>query len=58
MNKILLKHIYILLFIIFGCAGSSFLCRLSLVVESGGYTVAAVVGLLIVVASLVAKHRL
>ena len=33
-------------------------CMLSLVVESGGYFLATVPGLLIVVASLVAGHRL
>ena len=41
-----------------GCAGSSLLCRLSLVETSGCYSLAVVRGLLIAVASLVADHRL
>ena len=43
---------------IFGCAGSSLMLRLSLVVASRGYSLVAVHGLLIVVAFLVAEHRL
>ena len=39
--------------IIFGCAGSSLLYELSLVVESGGCTLVEVCGLLVVMASLV-----
>ena len=41
----------------FGCAGSSLLCRLFLVAASGGFSVVAVCSLLIAVASLV-EHRL
>ena len=41
----------------FGCAESSLLCRFSLV-ESWGYSLVAVHGLLIAVASLVAEHGL
>ena len=48
-----LKLIYLFTF---GCAGSSLLCGLSLVVESEGYSLVAVRGLLIAVASLVAEH--
>ena len=45
---------------IYGCAGSSLLCGLffSLVAESGGCSVVAMHGLLIAVASPVAKHGL
>ena len=43
---------------IFGCAGSSLLCGLSLVAESESYSLVAVCRLLIVVASFVAEHRL
>ena len=43
---------------IFGCAGSSPLCGLSLVVEGRDPSLVAVHGLLIVVASLVAEHVL
>ena len=39
--------------LIFGCPGSSLLCRLSLVAVSRGYSLAVVCGLLIPVASLV-----
>ena len=42
--------------LIFGCAGSSLLRGLSLVVVSGGYSSIAVWGLLITVASLVAEQ--
>ena len=49
--------IFIYLYI-FGCAGSSLLCRFSLVEESWGYFLVAVLGLLIAVASLVAEHGL
>ena len=41
-----------------GCAGSSLLCRLSLVVASEGYSPVALCGLIIVVASLVGEHGL
>ena len=41
-----------------GCAGFSLLCGLSLVAASGGYSVVVVCGLLTVVASPVAEHRL
>ena len=40
----------------FGCAGSSLLCGLSLVAASRAYSVVAVHGLLIAVASLVAEQ--
>ena len=44
---------------IFGCAGSSFaVCRLSIVAASRGYSLVAVRGLLIEVASVVAEQRL
>ena len=43
---------------ILGCAGSLLLVGFSLVVESGGYSLAAVCRLFIVVASLVAECRL
>ena len=50
--------IFIYLFI-YGCAGSSFaVCRLSLVAASRGYSLVAVRGLLIAVASVVAEQRL
>ena len=42
---------------IFGYAGSSLLCELSLVVASGGYSLVAMRGLLIAVASFL-EHRL
>ena len=42
----------------YGCAGSSFLHGLSLVVASGGYSLVAILRLLTVVASLVAYCRL
>ena len=48
---------FIYLFI-YGCAGSSLLCGFSLVVESEGSLVAAILGLLIVVSSPVAEHWL
>ena len=41
---------------IFGCAGSSLLCALSLVAVSGSYALGVVHGLLLVVVSLVVKH--
>ena len=47
-----------LYFFIVGCAGSSLLHGLSLVAASGRYSLAVVPSLLIVVASLVAEHRL
>ena len=54
--------IYILfkkmLLFIFGCAGFSLLFGFSLVVVSRGYSLVAVLGFLITVASLVAEHRL
>ena len=40
-----------------GCAGSSLLHGISLVMTSGGYFLVKVPRLLIVVASLVAEHR-
>ena len=40
-------------FFFFGCAGSTFLCRLSLVAGSRGYSLVSVLGLLPAVASLV-----
>ena len=43
---------------IFGHTGSSLLCGLSLVVEGGDYSLVAVHGLLIGVASLLAEHVL
>ena len=50
-------HVYFYLFI-FGCAGSSLLHGLSLVVVSRGYSLVAVCGLLTALASLVAEHGL
>ena len=50
------KIIFIYLFLV--VAGSSLLCGLSLVAASGRYSLVAVQGLLIAVASLVAEHRL
>ena len=44
------------LFILFGCGGSSLLPELSQVAVSRGFSLGVVLGLLIVVASLVAKH--
>ena len=44
--------------LIFGCAGSSLLTGFSLVATSGGYSLVAMHGLLIAVASLIAEHRL
>ena len=41
---------------IFDCTGSSLLHRLSLIMESKGYSLVVVCGLLIAVASLVAEH--
>ena len=43
---------------IVGCVGLRFCTGFSLVVASGGYTLAAVRGLLLAVASLVVEHRL
>ena len=43
---------------IFGCAGSSLLCRLSLVAVNRGCSLVLVHWLLIAVASLVAEHKL
>ena len=43
---------------IYGCAGLLLLCRLSLVAASRGYSLVAVCGLLIAVASLIAEHGL
>ena len=45
------------LIFIFGCAGSSLPHSGFLYVESGGYSLIAVHGLLIVVASLILDHR-
>ena len=50
-------HVYFYSFI-FGCAGSSLLHGLSLVVVSRGYSLVAVCGLLTALASLVAEHGL
>ena len=41
-----------------GCAGSLLLCGFSLVALSGGYSLVAVRGLIIVMASLVGEHGL
>ena len=49
-----LRIIYLL---IFGCAGSSCCLGLFLVAASSGYSLVAMHGLLIAVASLVAVHR-
>ena len=49
--------IILFVYLFFGCAGSSLLCGLSLVVERGGYSL-VVCGLLIVVVSLVVDHKL
>ena len=46
------KYLFIL-----GCAGSLLLPGFSLVVASGGYSLAVVRGLLIAVVSLVVEHR-
>ena len=43
---------------LYGCAGSSLLCGLSLVAASRGYSLAAVRRLFVAVASLVVEHRL
>ena len=51
------KEYFIYLFI-FGSAGSSLLTVLSLALESGNYSPAAVGGLLIVVVSLIVDHGL
>ena len=42
----------------FACTGSSLLCRFSLVVASGGYSLVTVHGLPTVVGSLVTEHAL
>ena len=42
--------------LIFGCAGSSLLTGFSLVATSGGYSLVAMHGLLIAVASLIVEH--
>ena len=55
---IVLTYILTVTLVIFGCAGSSLLCGLSLVVVSGGYSLAAVQRLLIEVTSLVTENRL
>ena len=51
------KFLFILLFI-FGCAGSSLLCRLFYSCGERGYPLAVVLGLLMAVASLVSELRL
>ena len=59
--KALSLYIYIYNFIylfIFGYVGSSLLLGLFLVGVSGGYSLAMVLGLLIMVASLIVEHRL
>ena len=53
-----MKSGFIYLLIIFGCAGSSLLLRLSLVEASGGYSLLMVCGLLVALASLVVGQRL
>ena len=50
-----LKFIYVF---IFGCAGFSLLYRLSLVAESGDYSLVVVCRLLIEVVSVAGEHRL
>ena len=50
--------LFCFVFVVFGCAGSLWLCRLSLVALSGGYSLVVVHGLLIAVASPVAEHGL
>ena len=50
-------YIYKILFI-FGCAGSSLLLRLSLVVEKGSCSLVVVEGFLIALTCLVVEHRL
>ena len=57
-KKKILISLFIYLLIIFGCAGSSLLLRLSLVEASGGYSLLVVCGLLVAVASLVVGQRL
>ena len=52
-----LKHLFIYLFI-FGCTGSRCCIGFSLVAVSKGYSLVAMCGLLIVMASLVAQHSL
>ena len=50
---------YIIYLFISGCAGSSLLCGLSLVMTSGGYSIVAVHGVSLAVASsFVAEHGL
>ena len=51
-------HLDFFLYFIFGCAGSLLHSGFSLVVASGGYSLFAVRGLLILVAFHVAKHGL
>ena len=57
---ILVRKIFeiIILFIIFGCVGSSLLRGLSSVAASGGYSRVEVCGLLTAVTSLIAEHKL
>ena len=52
------KYLFIYYFIIFGCAGSLVLCRLSLVAARAAYSLVVLRKLLIVVASLVGEHGL
>ena len=52
------KKINFIYLFIFGHVGSSLLCRFSLVVVSRDYSLAAVCGFLLEVASLVPKHGL
>ena len=52
----IISFYFLLVLFYFGCAGSSLLCALSLVVGSGGYSVAAVCGFLIAGPSLVEGH--
>ena len=50
--------VFIIYLFIFGCAGFLLLLRVSLVVATRGYSLVAVHGLLIVVASLTVEHEL
>ena len=54
----LLWFFFFFFLLIFGCSGSSWLCRLPLVAMSMGYSLVVVCGLLIPVDSLVAGHGL
>ena len=56
LSLLLYLKIILFIFILFGYAVSSLLCSLSLRSESGGYSLVAMHGILIAVASLVAEH--